>query len=110
MPWLLRIIGRPNSAHFDGTLVLGRSRPQHQDPTSVARSNSKFRRDSIILSGPSCDLLADIVKFDDAVIGVRAMAVADKSVAIGRYRDAACAPEECVLCFLVLRYRAPVVA
>jgi hypothetical protein len=50
------------------------------------------------------------LEFDDAVIGVRVMAVADKSVAIGRYHDAACAPEKCVLYFVVLRYRAPVVA
>jgi len=31
MPWLLRIVGWPNSAHFDGTLVPGRTRPQHQE-------------------------------------------------------------------------------
>src|SRR6266576_4911549 len=31
-------------------------------------------------------------------------------VAIGRYHDAACAPEECVLCFRMLRYCAPVAA
>src|SRR6266481_7012540 len=48
---------------------------------------------------PSCDLLAGLVELDDAVIGVRAMAVADKNVAIGRYHDAACACDECVLCF-----------
>jgi len=34
MPWPLRIVGCPNSAHFDGTLVPGRSRPQHQIRTS----------------------------------------------------------------------------
>src|SRR5262249_9158214 len=37
MFWLLRIMGRLNSAHFDGTLVPGRSRPQHQERRSGNR-------------------------------------------------------------------------
>jgi len=43
---------------------------------------------------PGRDLLAGLVELDDAVIGVPAMAVADKNVAIGRHHDAACAVEE----------------
>src|SRR5215470_6923661 len=39
MLWLLRIMGRPNSAHFDGTLVPGRSRPQHQNLTHAVQQN-----------------------------------------------------------------------
>jgi hypothetical protein len=38
MPSLLRIMGCPNSADFDGTLVPGRSRPQHQFPTNGLQS------------------------------------------------------------------------
>src|SRR5207302_11179541 len=48
---------------------------------------------SLAVLAPSCDLLAGLVELDDAVIGVIAMAVADKNVAIGRNHDAACAPE-----------------
>ena len=33
MPWLLRIVGCPNSAHFDGALVPERGHPQHQERT-----------------------------------------------------------------------------
>ena len=32
-------MGRPNSAHFDGTLVPGRSRPQHQNLTNAVQQN-----------------------------------------------------------------------
>ena len=39
-------------------------------------------------------VLAGLVELDNAVIGVPAMAVADKNVAIGRNHDAACAVEE----------------
>src|SRR5262245_51975079 len=66
MPWLLRIMGCANSAHFDGTLVPGRSRPQHpvrtsNEPTSHSRK----------LAHAGESNFAIFQKMDEATITVR---------------------------------------
>src|ERR1700757_2515616 len=68
----------------------------HENPTlGIHRDSVQLVELALPLAvlAPSCDLLAGLVEFDDTVVGVVAMAIADNNVAIGRNHDAACSPE-----------------